>query len=73
MQNAMTFDDLREKEETTSHILSSISSYICKFSTDGVLEWCNQPEQLVKVVGADEAVMRTRPFSECVPIIPCPA
>ncbi len=30
MQNAITFDAVREKEETTSHILSSISSYICK-------------------------------------------
>ena len=54
MRNAMVFDELRQKDLEREMIFSSISSFICRFSVDGKLEWCNSPRLLQEVLGVAE-------------------
>ena len=61
MRNAMIFDELRVKDAEREMMLSSISSFICRFSNEGFMEWCNLPEQLEGVFGINrETLQRTR-------------
>ena len=62
MRNAMVFDELRQKDLEREMIFSSISSFICRFSVDGKLEWCNSPRLLQEVLGVAESQMREQHF-----------
>ena len=64
MQNAKTYDDIKEREETTSRILTSISSYIIQLTNDGLLDWCNQEAELERILSTPAAEMRTTHFSK---------
>ena len=62
MRNAMVFDDLRQKDAEREMIFSSISSFICKFSVNGMLEWSNSPKLLEQALGVPEATMFEQRF-----------
>jgi hypothetical protein len=50
-------------------IFSSISSFICKFSLDGRLEWCNAPSELQQLLGVSDEQTSGERFDAWIPDI----